>query len=96
VPITILPATTSNSSQKPGRRSGESELEHQHRAIPWLTSHPNSTPGLLVNAGDLKFWGAIAGMIAMAILAVVVLAGYDRGCAPDAISRNLHMFTVCE
>ena len=49
-----------------------------------------------MDLSDLKFWGAIAGMIAMAILAVIVLAGYDRGCAPDVISRNLHMFMMCE
>ena len=49
-----------------------------------------------MDLSDLKFWGAIAGMIAMAILAVIVLAGYDRDCAPDIISRNLRMFTVCK
>jgi hypothetical protein len=99
VPIPILLATASNSSHqrlKSGRRSGESELEHQHWIIPRLTSHPNSTLGLLMDLGDLKFWGAIAGMIAIAILAVIVLAVYERGCAPDVISRNLHMFRACE
>jgi hypothetical protein len=75
VPIPILLATASNSSHqrlKSGRRSGESELEHQHWIIPRLTSHPNSTPGLPMDLGDLKFWSAIAGMIAIAILAVIV------------------------
>ena len=45
---------------------------------------------------DLKFWGAIAGMIAMAILAIGALVGYDRGCAPNVISLDLHMFTPCK
>jgi hypothetical protein len=49
-----------------------------------------------MDLSDLKFWGAIAGMIAMAIFAVVALAGYDRGCAPDVISLNLHLFTPCK
>jgi hypothetical protein len=46
-----------------------------------------------MDLGDLKFWGAIAAMIAMAILDAVALAGYDRGRAPNVISLNLHMFT---
>jgi len=49
-----------------------------------------------MDLNDLKFWGAIAGMIAMAILAVVALAGYDRGCTPNVISLNLHVFTPCK
>jgi hypothetical protein len=40
-----------------------------------LITHPKSTPGLLMDLADLKFLGPIAGMIAMAILAVIVLAG---------------------
>jgi hypothetical protein len=42
-----------------------------------------------MDLSDLKFWSAIAGMIAMAILAVVALAGYDQGCAPNG---NLAQF----
>jgi hypothetical protein len=49
-----------------------------------------------MDLSDLKFWSAIAGMIAMAILAVVALAGYDRGCALNVISLNLHMVTPCK
>ena len=50
-----------------------------------------------LDLSDLKFWGAIAGMmIAMAAFAIVALAGYDRGCAPNVISLDLHMFTPCK
>ena len=56
----------------------------------------SSTAEFLMDLSDLKFWSAIAGMIAMAILAVVALAGYDRGCALNVISLNLHMFTPCK
>jgi hypothetical protein len=44
-----------------------------------------------MDLSDLKFWSAIAGMIAMAILAVVALTGYDQGCAPNVVSLNLQM-----
>ena len=50
-----------------------------------------------LDLSDLKFWGAIAGMmIAMAVFAIVALAGYDRGCALNVISLDLHMFTPCK
>ena len=43
----------------------------------------------------LKFWDAIAGVIAISILAVIAFADYDRGSAPEVISSNLHMLTPC-
>ena len=48
-----------------------------------------------MDLNDLKFWGAIAGMITMSVLAAIAFTGYDRGCAPDVISNNLHMFLPC-
>src|SRR6516162_566839 len=41
----------------------------------WVT-----LPAWAMDLSDLKFWSAIAGMIAMAVSAVVALAGYDQGC----------------
>jgi hypothetical protein len=41
----------------------------------------------------LKFWDAIADVIAISILAVVAFAAYDRGCTP--VSSNLHILTPC-
>ena len=70
-------------------------------------SEPNSSARLMEqrNAGSaaacfvdldaLKFWDAIAGVIAISILAVIAFADYDRGSAPDVISSNLHMLTPC-
>lgn len=64
-------------------------------------SEPDSSARLMEqrNAGSaaacfvLKFWDAIAGVIAISILAVIAFFDYDRGCTPDVISSNLHMLT---
>ena len=70
-------------------------------------SEPNSSARLMEqrNAGSaaacfvdldaLKFWDAIAGVIAISILVITAFADYDRGCTPDVISSNLHMLTPC-
>ena len=70
-------------------------------------SEPNSSARLMEqrNAGSaaacfvdldaLKFWDAIAGVIAISILAVIAFADYDRGCAPDVISSNVRTFMPC-
>jgi hypothetical protein len=54
-----------------------------------------SAAACFVDLDALKFWDAIAGVIAILILAVIAFADYDRGCAPDVISSKMHMLTPC-
>jgi hypothetical protein len=60
-----------------------------------VTKAPAALDAPLGSLGD-ESAAPIAGMIAMAILAIGALAGYDRGCAPNVISLDLHLFTPCK